>query len=226
MNRSNEYTFDKDVVPAARAFGAAIAASRSISLMLATVDTVDEEARTIDTIVGDKAIRDISLEVIPNGGSSIILVPEIGSVVVLGFIEGFIEMPFIVKHTKVKTFILFNNQTEESKITVNNDSIEIVRGSSIWKIENERISLSGDLIELNGGENGGLPLVTELTDSLNAFVNEVSSFVSTFNSHTHTVTGSSATGGPVTGATGSPTSPAQSPSNFNAGDYTNEIVTQ
>lgn len=85
--------------------------------------------------------------------------------------------------------------------------------------EVEKISLTADSIELNGGENGGMVNIKELTQKLNALVQA-------FNAHTHTVTGSGTmtpTGAIAVAANATPVAnPAQT---FNTRDYEDTKIT-
>lgn len=212
--------FEEDMANVGAQLGKAITKSRITSVVMADVGSVDEEARTIDAIVDvDQVFSDISLDIFTNGGNSIYLIPAVGSLVVLGFIEGFTEMPVLLKTTKVDKIVVSNEQQDDSYIQILNDSIEVKRGSSVWRIENGKISLSSDLTEINGGGNDGMVLINELTSSLNNFVSQVGNMVSVFNAHVHT-----------SAAPGSPTSttvtPMTNPSQFNKSDYENTKVTQ
>lgn len=78
-------------------------------------------------------------------------------------------------------------------------------------------------ISINGGGNGGLINIEDLTSKLNDLTNKFNSFVSTFNSHTHVVnTTGSATA--QTGTAQAPTSSAQSANSFDKSDYEDTLV--
>lgn len=195
-------------------------------LVIAEVTDVDEENMTISAVVDeDKAFDDMELNIFPNGGNSTILIPAIGSLIVIGFIEGLPEEPFVVATTQVDKYLISNKQGEDSVINVENDSLEIIRGSSIWRIENDKISFTADLVEINGGSNDGLVLINELTAKLNNLVTEVSAMASTFNSHTHLYTDVTPSGSTIS-TTQAPASAMSNPSQFDKGDYENPIVTQ
>lgn len=218
------------VSEAGKMLGQSIKKSMPTYIIYATVESVDEQAMTIDAVVdGDQVFSDIDLNVFPNSGNSITLIPAIESLVVLGFIEGFAEQPFIIRPTKVDKIIIRNENQTESEIIITNDSISIKREESIWQIEGNKISLSSELIELNGGNNNGLIFVDELTSSLNDLVREINNAIQVFNPHTHNIqiTG---TAGPypvtATGTITPPTSNMSNTSEFDKANYENTKITQ
>lgn len=153
--------------------------SQPTYIVIGQVVTVDEDAKTIEAIVDDdKLFSDIQLDVVPNGGNSLYLVPALDSIVMLGFIEGFPEEPFLLKTTKIDKVLIYNENAEESSIVIDNAMIQVTRGSSIWNIEDGKVSMQSDLIEMNGGENGGLLKIRQLLENINKNV-------SIFNSHKH-----------------------------------------
>lgn len=222
--RGQSGKFEQACAAAGTELGKAIKKNTPVYLVYASVESVNEENKTFDAVVdNDRLFRDMELNVIPNGGNSIYLIPAVGSVIILGFTEGFIEEPFLVKSTKIDRFIITNEQSEDSYIDIINDAVEVKRGSSVWRIEKDKISLTADFTELNGGENDGLVLINELTSSLNNFVSEVRGMVQTFNSHRHSYTWTALAG---SGITAGSTSSMSAPSNFVKDDYENKIVLQ
>lgn len=184
-----------------------------ISLIYAEVSAVDEQAKIMDAVTDDGyTLSGISLEVIPNGSSSILIFPEIGSRIVVGFIENEPELKFIVSYTQATRVLISNKFNEEdSYIDLTQDSISLKYGSTVCTLENDTLSLSTDgQIIVNSGSNGGVPLAQQLANTLNRVI------VSAFNSHTHT-----------NGNNGAPTGPPiQTMSNVSSGDYENEDFTQ
>lgn len=207
--------------------GSAINRAQPTNIILATVESRDDESLTMDAVVdNDRVFSDISLDVFSGGGNSILIYPEIGSLVVLGFVEGFSEVPFLLKATKIERIVFSNEQDENSYLSFNHQTIEIKRGTSLWRVEDGKISLIADLFEMNEGENGGMVLIDELTEKLNAFVGNVAAFQANYNAHTHTISG---TAGPypviATLATPMPQM-STNPKRFNKNDYENTIITQ
>jgi hypothetical protein len=77
----------------------------------------------------------------------------------------------------------------------------------------ELVEVKSGTIEINGGTNGGLVKINELTDKLNALVNS-------FNSHTHPFVGVPPSSPGTTSATTAQAQP------FNKSDYENEKIKQ
>lgn len=88
------------------------------------------------------------------------------------------------------------------------------------------VTMKKDLIEFNGGSLGPLVDIGKLTQRLNKLQSEIDTINTNIMSHTHTVTGSSATGGPVTGNTASTTYTKANISTFKDDDYKNDKITQ
>ena len=79
----------------------------------------------------------------------------------------------------------------------------------------ELVEVKSGTIEINGGKNGGLVKIKELTDKLNLLVN-------IFNSHTHTV----ATTGTAAAQSGTASPTASRAQAFNKSDYENIDIKQ
>lgn len=176
------------------------------SILYGNVDSVNEEAKTINVRIGDAGlvIPDISLSNVIGGDASVIFYPAVNSAVILGAPYQQPENAFVVSFTRV-------------------DKIEASVGGYFCKIDKESIylskdgggslTISGDTVTMNGGAIGGMVIPNAINDAINAFV-------SVFNSHTHQFTWSGSAG---TADTLTPTQQAQS---LNADDYTNDKVMQ
>lgn len=213
-------TFDEECARLGAEFGAKMGDERRVSLVIATVSAVDEEAKTLEAVVdNDRVFSDINLNVFPNGGNSLYIIPSVDSLVVLGFIEGYSEVPVLIKATKIDKMVVSNvagtEEEGESTISFDKDAVEIIRGTSSWRIEKNKISFTADKIEMDGGENGGLVLVDGVTTALNNLVTQVGNMCTVFNAHTHGAQGASP-----------PDTPMTAPSQFNKGDYENTKITQ
>lgn len=79
--------------------------------------------------------------------------------------------------------------------------------------EVEKVTLSAQSVELNGGDNGGLVKIEKLTDKLNALVQ-------TFNSHTHQVS----TTGTAVAQSGTAAAVSVRAQTFNKSDYEDDKV--
>jgi hypothetical protein len=122
----------------------------SISMFYGRVASVDEDAKTVDVIIDEKhSIGDVSLDVISNGNSGVLIFPAVGSVVVVGMVENRPELPFIISFTTI-------------------DKISLKIGQTV-------INLTDGLIEVNGGGNNGMVLIDPLTQALNSLVSTFNS---------------------------------------------------
>lgn len=88
------------------------------------------------------------------------------------------------------------------------------------------VTMKKDLIEFNGGSLGPLVDIGKLTQRLNKLQKEIDMINTNISSHTHTVTGSSATGGAVTASTASTVYTKANISTFKDDDYKNDKITQ
>lgn len=118
--------------------------------------------------------------------SNFIVYPAVGSDCYIGFYGGSTHNPVLLGFQNAES-VTISGQTD--------------------------ITIDSEQITLNGGENGGLINIQELTSKLNALVNA-------FNNHTHQITGVM----PGTGTVTAP--PVMSPaSEFTASDYEDTTVT-
>lgn len=81
------------------------------------------------------------------------------------------------------------------------------------------ITLEAGTFTINGGNNGGLININELTDKLNGLQKTVNDFITTFSSHTHPGVQ------PGGGVSGIPTTSPSPAAAFNASDYEDSTVT-
>ena len=121
------------------------------------------------------------------------------------------------------------------KFTLNDDEINVQIGENVaLKVTDDQLDanvgestlkVTSDEIQFNGGGFDGLVKINDLTTKLNGLVQEVTTFINTYNTHTHMVTTS---GGPTTqtGTTLTTTATGTPPTQFNANDYKNEKITQ
>lgn len=193
--------------------GTAIRNSIPIYITYAEVVSVDEERKVLNAVVDDTNVfSDIALDVFPNGGNSIYSVPAIGSLILVGFVEGYAETPVILRTTKIDKLIIANKPDEErgegeqSYIYIDDDRVQVIRKGTSWTLEDKKISLTAELIEMNGGGLGSSVVAERLTEVLEGIASK-------FNDHTH----------PVSGTTASETS---SKISIDSGSYTNTAITQ
>lgn len=223
--------FESEIMDAGRELGAAIRNSITVSNVLGTVTEVDEENFVFNIEVDDDtAFEGINATLYPGNICSIYLMPTVGSIVVVGFIENSMECPYLIKATQIDKIVIVNENTENSRIEITETAISVIRDKSSCVFTNEEVTLNAENININanekivfnGGDNSGLVLVNELTDALNGLVDDIKSMADTFDNHTHI--GKDSMGGAITADP--PTSPMTPPGSFSAGDYTNESIEQ
>lgn len=108
----------------------------------------------------DRIFSDISLNIFPNGGNSLYIIPSVNSLVVLGFIEGYSEVPVLIKATKIDKMVASNvagtEEEGESTISFDKDAVEIIRGTSSWRIEKIKYLSLPIKLKWMAGRTGGL----------------------------------------------------------------------
>lgn len=134
--------------------------------------------------------------------------------ILVGFVEGYTEEPIIIRTTKIDKLIIANKPDEErgegeqSYIYLDDDRVQVIRKGTSWTLEDKKISLTAELIEMNGGGLGSSVVAERLTEVLE-------DIASRFNGHMHT----DSMGGTTTKPTGGSIS-------IDSGSYTNTAITQ
>lgn len=176
-----------------RDFGMRLNDQSRTYIVVAHVEAVNEDAKTMDAIMSDgNTIPGISLDIVQGGNNSVLVIPAIESVVILGFVEGLPERAVPLCFTTIEKTIIRNlgsNNETNSQIVVENDEISIQRGQTLLQINDNNVRINSNLVQINGGNNGGLVLSTALSSAFNTLIN-------TYNAHTHPVSGTTA--GPTT----------------------------
>lgn len=161
-----------------------------VSLVYATVYSVDESNRTMSALVdGTNEIYNIPLDVSFAGNNTLLYVPTLNSDCVLGFIEDIQEVVFVVAFSSIDKIIIrqnFNN--ENDVIEINDTTINIKRGNTTLIIEDKNVSLDtgGGNIIFNGGQQNGLVLAQNLVN----IINDMADKFNIFTSHVHMAQGS------------------------------------
>lgn len=154
-------TFDDECARLGAEFGTKMNDGKRVSLVIATVSAIDEDAKTLEAVVdNDRIFSDISLNIFPNGGNSLYIIPSMNSLVVLGFIEGYSEVPVLIKATKIDKMVVSNvagtEEEGESTISFDKDAVEIIRGTSSWRIEKIKYLSLPIKLKWMAGRTGGL----------------------------------------------------------------------
>ena len=140
----------EDVIKKAIQQIAAPAAARNITAVDGTVLLVDVDARTCLVEVNNgTAITEITARISPVVGDGFILIPAVGSGVIVNYSIGIV--PYISQFSDVEKVLFF----------VGESTIEIEDGS----------------IVINGGNLGGLIKIDDLVNKLNAIENKLNTII-------------------------------------------------
>lgn len=159
--KSMKRSYDSEMTDIGRKFGMSLRSQSvsNVALVQATVEAVNEGEGTVDVVMSDgHSLSGISLDVVPNGNSSILVFPLIGSMVVLGFVENRPELAYISSFTNVDRMQIRQTLGEEDEniIDITKDYVEVRRKGAICKIEDKVVSL-------DCGDNGTLKLASKAT---------------------------------------------------------------
>lgn len=175
--------FEKEAANLGRRLRSFIDMQKPIVCQYANVESVDKDAMTMEVSVGSSVIiKDVSLVSVLGGSGSLLSIPAVGSLVVLGFINGVTSLPFPLVFTELDSVTLKHDlESEEDVIFTDKQQFFVKRGASSLKIEN-------DLISLNDGTLDGLVVVGKLTQRLNDLQSQIDQIQASISAHTHTVT--------------------------------------
>lgn len=158
----------RDIIYAIRKI-AGVDGLKKASFMSASVDSVQEAERTISCTVvlgeGELKLTDVNLQSEPNDG--FILIPAVDTDVLICMMPD--NSAYVVLCNDIDKIICVIN---------NNNSYVFDSNGFVW----------------NGGNNGGLVKVIELTQKVNNLENLVNDLVTKYNTHTHVLTLSAGTG--------------------------------
>lgn len=138
-------------------------AEDAYEIFVATVQSVDEEALTIDVLMGEDeeepdVVPGVRLRASTDAPDGLIVIPEIESTVLIAAIEGagYYCMLMASKVAKVK-----------------------------WAVGDMNMLFGPDEIVFNNGDNEGLVIVTKLVERLNKLEEALADLITKYNSHTH-----------------------------------------
>jgi hypothetical protein len=166
-----------------------------VFLIAATVDSVNEAARTCDvtTLSSKEEISIPGVRLMPTIDDGILFLPAVGSTIFLTYSN--FNVPYVAQFSAI-------------------DKVLFIVGDTTLQM------IDGKLM-LNDGSSGGLVEVENLVKKLNALENLVNDLVSKFNSHTHILSLSSGTG--TAAPTAAPETTILTPTNRN--DIENTTIT-
>lgn len=172
----------------------------------------EEFATSLATIIGKNTLRSVTVEKVDDDvitasradatfivrpalfgqkDKFLAVYPKVGSTAVISYVNGDSSTPYIVACTEV-------------------DRVAI-------KIGEATINVSEDTITFNGGDNGGMVLVNELTDKLNQLRQQIDAIQTAIANHTHATPAGKTTGTVYTRV---------NVSSFDASDYENDKIKQ
>lgn len=116
---------------------------------VATVTAVNDTARTVDVEPIDETapIIGVNLTALQSGDKGVIMIPAIGSDVIVAMTSA------------TNGVVIATCEVDKVLITIGTTTIEATDG---------KIAIDAELIEMNGGNNGGLVKLSELNASLNS----------------------------------------------------------
>lgn len=143
----------------------------------AEVTDVQEDKRTctVISISSETQMEYSDVGLMPQVADGILYVPKVGSIVV------------VENNTNLQPYVFMFSELDKVLLVTGDQSIEMKDGG----------------IKFNNGSFYGLVKVKELTDKLNNLENKVNDLIGTYNSHTHIVV-TTAASGTWTSATGLP----------------------
>lgn len=164
------------------------AAGAELYCKVCTVDSVDEDARTVDCSPLDEGAPLLSVNLQANQESEhgVVVFPSVGSYVVVAFLNN--SAALVVASEKI----------DKIRLKIGDTTAEVVDGQIDIAINDTTIEVSPKGVVINGGGLGGLIKIQQLTDKINALIDA-------FNSHTHEIPSGSVA---VTGSATAQANPA------------------
>lgn len=161
-SRGASRRFDSNMSEVGRKLGALVSGVTTDNVAIAQGDviSVDRDTLTIDVkLVSGHVLSGVTLDVVVGGGSGILVFPAVGSVVSLGFVEGRVEIPFVIGYTRV-------------------DAVEMVIGADGGDLTN--VKIEDGVVEINGGALGGLVVSGDVAAKLNDLERDVNALKQVF----------------------------------------------
>lgn len=194
---------------------------KGVRLTSVTIESITDTNAMVTVFEDDIPIA-VPLKLFGVEDNMFSVTPAVGSTAVIGYVDGSQSTPFFVAFSQVdkvevkrsnSSFLFHVDPDDDSKDTLDCN----IGGSSIH--------VTSDVIQLNGGGNGGMVIVGKLTDRLNKMQSEIDQIQANIASHTHLVS----TTGTATAQTGSTTQTTYSKVSMTKvkdDDYVNDKITQ
>ncbi|MCD8266402.1 MAG: hypothetical protein LUC33_04525 [Prevotellaceae bacterium] len=152
--------------------------------MICTVDSVDRDARTVDCtpIDGSAPLLGVNLQANQGSDFGIVAFPRKDSYVVVGFMS-YGEAGAVLLTDDIES-IEVTVSKDTARLTIDEDGIEVKVGDNVsLTIDKDTITakngdsismeMTGSKITFNGGNNGGVPLSSEVADALNDIIGDI-----------------------------------------------------
>jgi hypothetical protein len=129
-----------------------LAGMPEMPFIIGEVDNVDGRTCTVNPVDGSAAIENVRLNAYSDGDQGLIISPKKGTYVIVGMISA------------VDTMVLMCFEIESIILNMGNTTLSITDGE----------------ILMNGGENGGMIVIENLVDKINAIENDINSLKQVF----------------------------------------------
>ena len=170
--------------------------SDNVRLLAATVDAVDEAARTctVTTVSSKGAVTIENVQLMASIDDGMLIIPVVDSTVIIAYST--FNSPFVVLFSGVAKVLVVGGE--------NNATVQVDDDGVLLEIGDTKITIADGEITFNDGAMGGLVKVVELTQKLNALENKVNALLTAYNSHVHSgvTTGPGSSGPTPTQVTG------------------------
>ncbi len=166
-----------------------------LQVFAAQVEEVDEKKRTCRVKVNEGvSFEDVRLYGLTDDGlKGFCLIPKRDSMVLVSRIDNgnelyvtmFSEVDKVLGTIGDKTEVAIDEESllykvEETEVALKSNDVQVKTKGVTFTVSDKKVTLDADEIVFNGGENGGLVKIKELTDKINGFIKK-------FNGHTHTI---------------------------------------
>lgn len=145
-----------------------LARTDSAFSQICTVDAVDEDARTVDCTPIDESapLLGVNLQGNQEGDEGVVLFPAIGSYVIVSFIAPCVAV------------VVATDTVDKIVAKIGKTTAQFIDGQVDIAVQDTTVKITSEGVVINGGVNGGMVKIQNLTKKLNEFI-------TAFNSHTH-----------------------------------------
>ena len=156
------------------------ASKEELYLKLGVASEINESDFTFKfTPIDEKSdVETVRMKTIVDGGpESFVIVPKEGTKVVVGFHSNTVAQCIVVQ--------------ESDKVLINSNIIQEVANSKILAIQDDYnifcddVKVETDSWVFNGGNLGGMIIISDLVTKMNGLISELNSMKNSLNSHTH-----------------------------------------